>query len=397
MVNLRNLHNRWISFFLILVFLNLCSFPLYSESEFQRHLQKADQYASQREFFKAVEHLSKARTIQPREVEVHVQLAIACSRLGWIDKAVESYAIALHLDPNSPSAQYGLKVLGRYQLGLIQARKGAFEKAKTQYHRAIQLDPELSLPHFQLGYLLTQQGQFEEAVPFYQKAIALYPNHTGAYYQLANAYFRMGRQDEGKRQLEKFQEIKAKERFNLAERSLKKGEIDEALTAFQRTLDMDAAFAPAYARLSAIALQQNDLEAAVEYLQRALEIRPNFAAGHYQLGSIYHKQGAIEKAIEAFEAALTLNPNFVPACNALAWLYAESEKNLDKAVTLATKAVKLQPTASHWDTLAYALYNAGRYTEAAEAIARALDLQPDDLDYIARQKSIQKAMTEQDK
>jgi len=392
-----NLHNRWIPFFLLTIILNLCSVPLYSESEFQTHLQKADLYASQREFFKAVEHLSQALNIHPREVEVHVQLAIACSRLGWIDKAVEYYAIALHLDPDSPSAQYGLKVLGRYQLGLIHARKGAFEKAKTQYQLAIELDPELSLPHFQLGYLLTQQGKFEEAAPFYQKAIALYPNHTGAYYQLANAYFRMGRQEEGKRQLEKFREIKAKERFNLAERSLKKGEIDEALTTFQRTLDMDAAFAPAYARLSAIALQQNDLETAAEYLQQALEIRSNFAAGHYQLGSIYHKQGKIEKAIESFEAALTLKPNFASACNALAWLYAEGGKNIDEAITLARKAVKLKPTASHWDTLSYALYKARRYKEAAEAIATVLDLQPNDPDYVARQKLIQKAIAEQKK
>ena len=390
-----HLHNRWISFFLIVVFLNLCSFPLYSESEFRTHLRKADLYANQRQFFKAVEHLSQALKIKPRYIDVHVQLAIACSRLGWIDKAVEYYAIALHLDPNSPSAQYGLKVLGRYQLGLIHARKGAFEKAKTQYQLAIELDPELSLPHFQLGYLLTQQGKFEEAVPFYQKAIALYPGHTGAYYQLANAYFRLGRQEEGKRQLEKFREIKAKERFNLAERSLKKGEINEALTAFQRTLDMDAAFAPAYARLSTIALQQNDLETAAEYLQQALEIRPNFAAGHYQLGSIYHKQGEVEKAIESFEAALQLRPNFAPACNALAWLYAENEKNIGDAITLARKAVKLKPTASYWDTLAYALYKARRYKEAAEAIAAALDLQPDDPDYVTRQKLIQKAIAEQ--
>ena len=392
-----NLQNRWIRFFLLIVFLNLCCFSLYPESDFQTHLQKADLYASQREFFKAVEHLSQALNIQPREVEVYVQLAIACSRLGWIDKAVESYAIALQLDSNSPSAQYGLKVLGHYQIGLIYTRKGAFEKAKTQYHLAIELDPELSLPHFQLGYLLTQQGQFEEAIPFYQKAVVLYPNHAGAYYQLANAHFRVGKQKEGKRQLEKFREIKAKERFNLAERSLKKGEIDEALTAFQRTLDMDATFAPAYARLSAIALQQNDLETAVQYLQRALEIRPNFAAGHYQLGKIYHRQGEVEKAIGSFESSLMLKPNFAPACNGLAWLHAESGKNIDEAITLAMRAVKLKPIASHWDTLAYVLYKARRYTEATEAIAKALELQPNDPDYIARQKSIQKAMTEQNK
>ena len=392
-----NLHNRWVLFFSLIILLNLCSFSLYSESEFQTHLQKANLYASQREFFKAVEHLSKALNIHPRDVEVHVQLAIACSRLGWIDKAVESYAIALQLDPNSPTAQYGLKVLGHYQIGLIHARKGAFEKAKTQYQLAIELDPELALPHFQLGYLLTQQGQFEEAIPFYQKAIVLYPNHAGAYYQLANAYFRLENQDEGKRQLERFREIKAKERFNLAERSLRKGEIDEALTAFQRTLDMDAAYAPAYARLSAIALQQNDLETAAQYLQQALEIRPNFPVGHYQLGSIYHKQGEIEKAIESFEDTLALEPNFALVCNALAWLYAESGKNVDEAIILATRAVKLKPTASHWDTLAYAFYRARMYKEAAEAIAKTLDLQPNDPDYIARQKSIQKVITEQNK
>ena len=160
---------------------------------------------------------------------------------------------------------------------------------------------------------------------------------------------------------------------------------------------MDAAFAPAYARLSAIAFQQNDLETAAQYLQQALEIRPNFAAGHYQLGSIYHKKGEVEKAIESFEIAFQLRPNFAPACNALAWLYAENGEKIDEAITLATKAVKLKPTASHWDTLAYALYKARRYKEAAEAIATSLDLQPNDPDYIARQKLIQKAVAEQKK
>jgi tetratricopeptide (TPR) repeat protein len=139
------------------------------------------------------------------------------------------------------------------------------------------------------------------------------------------------------------------------------------------------------------------LETAVQYLQQALEIRPNFAAGHYQQGSLYHKRGEIDKAIKSFEQALLLKPNFAPVCNTLAWLYAESGEKIDEAITLATKAVKLKPTASHWDTLAYALYSAGRYAEAAEAIAKALDLQPSDPDYIARQKSIQRRITEQKK
>ena len=160
---------------------------------------------------------------------------------------------------------------------------------------------------------------------------------------------------------------------------------------------MDTEFAPAYARLSAIALQQNDLETAVQYLQRALEISPDFAAGHYQLGKIYHRQGEVEKAIASFESSLTLKPNFAPACNALAWLYAESGKNIHEAIALAKRAVELKPIASHWDTLAHALYKARRYTEAAEAIAKALNLQPNDPDYIARQKSIQKAIAGQKK
>ena len=392
-----NLYNKRIQFFLIINLLNLYAPHVCPESEFQMHLQKADLYASQREFFRAVEHLSKALNIDPLYVDAHVQLAIACTRLGWIDKALESYAIVLYLEPNSPVAKYGLKVLAHYNMGLIHARKGLFEKATTRYQRTIELDPELSLPHFQLGYLLAQQGKFKEAIPFYQKAIELYPNHTGAYYQLANAYFRMGKQDEGKRQLEKFRKIKAKERFDLAERSLKKGNVGEAVTAFQRTLDMDAAFAPAYARLSAIAAQQDDLESAEAYLQQALEIKPNFAAGHYQLGWIYHKWGEIEKAIESFERALVLRPNFAQACNTLAWLYTEQGKNVDEAVQLAQRAVKLKPTASHWDTLAYALYATQRYKEAAKAIAEAVALQPGDSDYVARQQLIQKAISEQKK
>ncbi|OIO34389.1 MAG: hypothetical protein AUJ76_03915 [Candidatus Omnitrophica bacterium CG1_02_41_171] len=51
-----------------------------------------------------------------------------------------------------------------------------------------------------------------------------------------------------------------------------------------------------------------------------------------------------ENAGEKYRKALKLNPGFADACNNLAWVYYQQKKNLDEAVNLIQKALKLNPS-----------------------------------------------------
>lgn len=68
---------------------------------------------------------------------------------------------------------------------------------------------------------------------------------------------------------------------------------------------------------------------------------------------------------------------FVPAQNKLAYLSAQSDKNLDQAERLARVAVAKNPNSGEYaDTYGWVLYKLGKYPEAAKELERALTLMP---------------------
>jgi tetratricopeptide (TPR) repeat protein len=87
------------------------------------------------------------------------------------------------------------------------------------------------------------------------------------------------------------------------------------------------------------------------------------------------------QAIEQYSRAVDANPDDAMACNNLAWFYAtvpESLRDVNAAVLLAEKAVRLDPaSATFGNTLGVAYYRAGRYREAVEVLRANLDRQKD--------------------
>ena len=55
-------------------------------------------------------------------------------------------------------------------------------------------------------------------------------------------------------------------------------------------------------------------------------------------GTILQAQGKVQEARERFERVIGIDPGAAVAANNLAWIYAESGQNLDKAVQLAQSA-----------------------------------------------------------
>lgn len=91
------------------------------------------------------------------------------------------------------------------------------------------------------------------------------------------------------------------------------------------------------------------------------------------LGSIYHDQDKFEKSDENFQAALDLDPENALALNNYAYFLSLRADQLDKAVEMIAKAVRLQPNqASFEDTYGWVLYQQGKYTEAATWLEKAL-------------------------
>jgi len=107
------------------------------------------------------------------------------------------------------------------------------------------------------------------------------------------------------------------------------------------------------------------------------------------LGKVYFNRRNWSGVQDAWEKSLVLEPNNAEVLNNLAWLYATCEDNQfqdpDRALAMATLAVKLENLPHIWDTLAESYYVNEMYSKAVEAGQNALTLARENRSYYENQ------------
>jgi tetratricopeptide (TPR) repeat protein len=158
------------------------------------------------------------------------------------------------------------------------------------------------------------------------------------------------------------------------------GAIDEAISQYHQALQIKPDFAEARLNLGNALYQEGRMDEAISQYRQALQINPDSADTHNDLGNALVQENKLDEAISQYQQALQLEPAYSGVLNNLAWLMAAgpqaSLRNGNKAVELARKANALtagnDPLILH--TLAAALAEAGRFSEAVETAQRALQL-----------------------
>lgn len=109
---------------------------------------------------------------------------------------------------------------------------------------------------------------------------------------------------------------------------------------------------------------------------------PDSTAGRFLLGAAQERAGRRADAVETFRALLADKPDFHPALNYLGYMWVEKGENLDKALELIQHAVELDPdNGAYIDSLGWGYYQLGRYDEAREQLERAARLIQDSTVY----------------
>ena len=106
---------------------------------------------------------------------------------------------------------------------------------------------------------------------------------------------------------------------------------------------------------------------------------------HSLLGKIYFNRRNWSGVRDAWEKSLSLEPDNAEVLNNLAWLYATCEdeqlRDPNRALAMATLAVKLENLPHIWDTLAESYYVNEMYSRAVEAGQNALELASENRSY----------------
>lgn len=138
----------------------------------------------------------------------------------------------------------------------------------------------------------------------------------------------------------------------------------QAREAATKALELDDSIAEAYSALGSVAAHEMDLPGAIRYLQRAIELNPGLTNAHTNLGSIYYYTERHREAQESMLKALSLDPLSMMIHTSVgdAYYYA---REYERSLVYYRKAIELDPRfdGAHTD-LARSLEALGRFDES---------------------------------
>jgi tetratricopeptide (TPR) repeat protein len=154
----------------------------------------------------AEEEFQKALKANPRSIEVLTELAELERSQRKLTEAITYYRQAEELDPLSYDLAYGLGVCYTYTQ--------EYPRAIEWLQKAVTLAPNSADGRFALGRALFHNEQFSAALPELQAALRTEPRMKEAFALLGRAYLKLGRNQEAKAALQRFDELSRAESQN---------------------------------------------------------------------------------------------------------------------------------------------------------------------------------------
>jgi tetratricopeptide (TPR) repeat protein len=225
-------------------------------------------------------------------------------------------------------------------------RKGDLRQAESLYKKILRKQPDNPDILHMLGVVFYQLADYDSAIIYIRKALQFRPSDP------ASAHCNLG----------------------LALRG--KGLPDEAISCYQRAIELKPSFAEAYCNLGYALQEKGRTDDAMTYLVKAIEINPYLTKAYYNLGITLQEKGRVDDAVASYQKAIELDPYYAKAyCNIGAALLEKGQ--FDQVITYCRKAIELDPSfAKAYCNLGAAVFEKGRIDEAIACYQKTIELDP---------------------
>jgi protein O-GlcNAc transferase len=217
----------------------------------------------------AHDRINEALLLRPNFAEAHGARGLVYEKQGELDDAEHCYRAAIALGPELAH--------GHNNLGHIYILKKRWHEAIAELRRAVELEENLFQAHFNLGDALAAQGDHEKAIESYRRVTELRPDFADAWEKLASLLM---------------------ERRQFAPAA-------DAYRALVQLCPTDQHYANLGAALGAI----DEMDDAIAALQKAVELNPYNAYAHQALGAALQWCGQLDEAMTSLRRAMQLSPN----------------------------------------------------------------------------------------
>jgi tetratricopeptide (TPR) repeat protein/tRNA A-37 threonylcarbamoyl transferase component Bud32 len=153
------------------------------------------------------------------------------------------------------------------------------------------------------------------------------------------------------------------------------GQYGDAVTEFQRAIDLEPTNEDAYVGLALAFEHQGAINEAEKTYERAVSVRPNSTFAHNSLGTFYLRRNEDDKALLMFQKVISLAPEGYGAYVNLGATYTSMGRYAD-AIEPLKKSIAIRPSYAGYDTLGTAYIGLDRSADAARAYEEAIKLNP---------------------
>lgn len=179
----------------------------------------------------------------------------------------------LAANPNDAAALMGL--------GEIFQHQGKLAEAKTNFQRAVEIDPLLGFGYVRLGELAERENDLAAAIDYYQKALAAMVNDS-----------------------EKALELQKRLMMTLGQQQAREGHYDLAEQTYTDVLNKFGVDKTVLWSLAIVASRLGEMEASMGYYNRLLEMDPSYMPARFNIGLLYEQMEEEEQALAEYRKVM---------------------------------------------------------------------------------------------
>jgi putative PEP-CTERM system TPR-repeat lipoprotein len=312
--------------------------------------------------------------LNPAARDARLQLARLHMRSGEVEQARSLVTDVLRNEARDPEARV-LLVRTQIAKGQIAEARLATDALAKEFPGA----PSVLVTQGTLHYATGNRAAAREA---FTKALSVAPHNETAIQGLVALDVIERRPDLARGRVDALIQARpndARALMTAARAYAATGDLAGAEALLRRALTADPMMIDAYAALTQVFVKQGKIaEARAEYGQ-VVKRQPNSVAAQTTLGMLHEMAGATTEAESVYETVLGLDARAGVAANNLAWMLAESGRDLDRALALAKTAVSALPeNARVKDTLGWIYVKKQMYAHALDELQQAVALAPND-------------------
>ena len=272
--------------------------------------------------------------------------------------------------------------MAHFQLGYVYSALERWEDAKSQYGRAIALNPRLAAAHLNLGLVLLDKEPAAAVEPFRQAA-GLLPDQARPRYLLGRALERSGNPPAAIEEYQAAAGLDAKSyevRFALGRALLTLGRASEAESRFREALTLRSDSAPARLGLAESLLAQKKLGAAADEFVVYLKLHPQDRESRVQLASLLVELKRYDQALAELDQCDLNGQASLASYKLRSEVYLQQEQ-LAQAAEALQKAAQLAPHDAEVHARLGRLWLEEReFAPAERELRQALQLDPNETD-----------------